>query len=115
MLRVKDVIDKLQLKILTDNKSGCELMDNQVSGVYICDLLSWVMSHARKGDIWVTVQIHPNIVAVATLLELSCIIIPEGIEVDKVTLDKAKENKVLLLQSDKDSFFIAGKLKEMGL
>lgn len=115
MLKVKDVIDKLQLKILTDNKSECALMDNPVSGVYICDLLSWVMSHARKGDIWVTVQIHPNIVAVASLLELSCVIIPEGIEVDNVTLNKARENNILLLQSDKDSFFLAGKLKELGL
>lgn len=115
MLKVKDVIDKLQLRILTDRGPEDQLLRNSAGGVYICDLLSWVMSHAKKGDIWITVQIHPNIVAVASLLELSCIIIPEGIEVDTVTLDKANENNVLLLQSCKDSYYLACELKELGL
>lgn len=115
MITVKNVADKLQLKILTDNGPESRLMINVAKGVYICDLLSWVMSHAKKGDIWITVQIHPNIIAVASLLELSCIIIPEGIEVDKITLDKANENKIVLLQSLKDSFSLAGQLKELGL
>ncbi|MGI6668584.1 MAG: AraC family transcriptional regulator [Acetivibrionales bacterium] len=58
--------------------------DNEIKGMYCCDLLSWVMSHAAKGSAWITVHTHLNIVAVAALLELSCIIIPEGISVEGV-------------------------------
>jgi hypothetical protein len=56
---VREVSDKIGLRLL----AGADGMDNELKGAYICDLLSWVMSHAKKGDAWITVQTHANIIA----------------------------------------------------
>lgn len=71
--------------------------DREVSGVYACDLLSWVMSHAEKGNAWITVHTHVNIVAVALMAELSCIIVPEGIKVEEATVKRAELEGVTIL------------------
>lgn len=102
-MKIKELVDSLQLKVLTNNKG----LDKEISGVYICDLLSWVMSHANKGDIWITVHTHINIVAVALLVEIACIIVPEGIEVEESTINKANEEGIVLLSSDKTAYQIA--------
>ena len=81
-------------------------MDNEISGAYICDLLSWVMSHANKGDVWITVHTHLNIVAVALLVEVACILVPEGIQVEEATIKKANEG-IAILSSNKTAYQIA--------
>ena len=60
----------------------------EVTGCYIGDLLSWVMSKAQPGNIWITVQTNINILAVATLADTACIVIPEDIKVDDMTLKR---------------------------
>ena len=86
-IRLKDLIEKLDFKILSE---GSDLNREVLSGC-CCDLLSWVMANGKKNDIWITVQTHVNIVAVASLLELSGIIISSGLTVDKKTIEKAKD------------------------
>lgn len=110
-MKVKDIAIKLNLKPLTGD---CGL-NRQVQGAYCGDLLSWVMSHGCKDNIWITVQVHPNIIAVAVLAEFSCIIIPEEIEVDKITLEKAKQEGIAVLQSEDNAYEICGKLKSEGV
>jgi hypothetical protein len=110
-MKVKDVAAALELKALTGD---CGL-DREVNGAYCCDLLSWVMSHAEKENIWVTVQVHPNIVAVAVLLELSCIIIPEEIKPEEVTIEKAVSEGIPILISRENGFKICCRLKELGI
>lgn len=110
-MKVKDLIDALNLT----SKTGDTGLDNDASMIYCCDLLSWVMSHGSKGNIWITVQVHPNIVAVASLLEFSCIIVPENIEVDPVTIAKAKEQNIPILQSELNAVELCYKLKELGV
>lgn len=110
-MKVREVAERLGLKALT-GESG---LDREVSGGYSCDLLSWVMSHGAKDNIWITVQVHPNIVAVAVLAEFSCIIIPEEIEVEGITLEKAEHEGVAILQSLDNAFDICGKLKAEGV
>ena len=56
-------------------------LDREIKGVECCDLLSWVMANGKEDEAWITVQIHSNIIAVATLLDFACIIVPENIEV----------------------------------
>lgn len=73
------------------------------------------MSHATKGCAWITVQIHPNIVAVASLLELSCIIIPEDIEVENVTIEKSDQEGIPILKSNMNSYELCAKLKNLGV
>jgi predicted transcriptional regulator len=99
---VKSFADKLKGTILTGDTG----LDRQVSGMYTCDLLSWVISHTRKGDAWVTVHTNLNAVAVALLAELSCIIIPEGIKVEEATIDRAVREGIPIVASDLGAYKI---------
>lgn len=108
---VKDAGEKMGLKLLA-GKTGT---DRELTGVYICDLLSWVMAHGNKGDAWITVQTHSNIIAVAALLELSCIILPEEVEVEEDTLQKAEDEGVAVYQSSISAYGIAKELYKMGI
>jgi len=108
---VRDAGEKAGLKLL----AGEAGTSRELKGVYICDLLSWVMAHASKGDAWITVQTHSNIVAVAALLELGCIIVPEGVEVEEDTLKKAEDEGVAVYQSDLSAYGIAKELYRMGI
>lgn len=94
--------------------AGVDQLDREISGVYICDLLSWVMSHANKGDAWITVMSHANVVAVASLLDLGCIIVPEDIKMDEDAIKKANEEGIPLLSTSMNSYEIAVALNKMG-
>lgn len=89
-------------------------LDRPVCGVYICDLLSWTMAHAQKDNAWVTVQVHSNIVAVALLTEVSCIIVPEGIAVNEDTISKANEEKIPILSTNKTAYQVAIDIYHLG-
>ncbi|NLP36579.1 MAG: AraC family transcriptional regulator [Firmicutes bacterium] len=107
-MTVTELAAKLNLRILTQTGAT-----KKVTGVYSGDLLSWVMSHAKKNDAWVTVHTHVNIVAVAVLAELACIIIPEGIEVEAATLAKAEEEGIALLGADADAAELCWRIYEV--
>lgn len=94
--------------------SGTHL-DRAISNVYSCDLLSWVMAKGKHDTAWITVQTHNNILAVASLLEFACIIIPEGITVDQEIIDKANEQEVTILSSKLEVFEIFKILYEAGI
>lgn len=84
--------------------------DRTVTGGYTGDLLSWVMGRCREGDAWVTIMSSVNIVAVATLADPSCIIISENAELLPDTKEKAKEQGINLLRSNKDSFTLCAEI-----
>lgn len=90
-------------------------MDREISNVYSCDLLSWVMAKGKHDTAWITVQTHNNILAVASLLEFACIIIPEGIQVEQDIIDKANEQEVVMLSSKLEVFEIFKILYEAGI
>lgn len=108
---IKDIIDKYNLKAVTCS----ELADREIKGGYASDLLSDVMANSKAGDIWVTLQKHPNIVAVAKLKELSGIIIVNNRMPDDETLDKAKKENIIILTSDLPAFELIGKLHDAGI
>jgi len=78
----------------------------EITGVYICDLLSMAMSRIKDGDLWITVHTNINIVAVACLTNASCIVIPENIEVEELTINKAEEKGVIIVQSPDTAYEI---------
>lgn len=82
---------------------------------YTSDLLSCVMASAPKQGLWVTLQAHTNIVAVAALLDLAAVIITEDAMPEPSTVQKANEEGVVLFATPKPSFYVVGKLWEMGL
>lgn len=79
----------------------------EINGCYIGDLLSWVMSHAQADNVWITIMTNINIVAVATLTDVACIIVPEGIEVDAATVEKANQQGIAILSSEQTSYQLA--------
>lgn len=86
-----------------------------VSGAYCSDLLSDVMGQARPGEVWVTVQSHLNVVAVAALKELAAVIVCGGRELEQPIVAKAAEEGVALLLAQESAFEVCGKLWELGL
>jgi len=72
-----------------------------------------VMANGKKDGLWITVQAHMNIVAIASLHDMACIVVPESIEVPESTLSKAEEEQVIILSSDQDAFTLAQKLSAL--
>lgn len=83
--------------------------------VQICDLMSWVMRIGKERDAWITVQTHLNVVAVASLLDFSCVIIPSSIEIPQETLDKANRHNVCILSTNLSPFQICKLMLELGI
>jgi serine kinase of HPr protein (carbohydrate metabolism regulator) len=111
MLTVKDLVDKLELKVATQEVS----LERTVSGGYASDLLSCAMNKAKKDYAWITLQSHMNVIAVASLLGLSCIIITENGVPDSDTLLRAEKEKVPLLISAKTTYSVVGELYALGV
>jgi hypothetical protein len=111
-MNLQEIITNLDLVPLTHTADFQSL--NPVSG-YMSDLLSCVMSGAPRKAVWITLQSHSNVIAVATLLELSAVIITENAQPDQATLDKANDEGVNLLSTPLSSFEVAGRLWNMGL
>ncbi len=108
---VSDLIPLIEAKNLTPSLS----LDREVTCGYVCDLLSWVMSHGDSGMAWVTVQTHMNVIAVAVLSEMACVVLPEGIEIEQESLDKAVQEGMVVLQSPLTAFDICGRMAEKGI
>ncbi|PYG88796.1 DRTGG domain-containing protein [Ruminiclostridium sufflavum DSM 19573] len=101
-MKIAELLAGIGGRLLTQSAADTLIIEN----VYICDLLSWVMSHAQKGDAWITVLTNVNVPAVAMLTDVACVIIPEGIEVGELTIKKAKENNITIISSPYSAFEI---------
>lgn len=104
-MKINDLLEKLQYKVCNNVNVDCE-----VKGGYASDLLSDVMGNASEGNVWITMQTHKNVVAVASLKELPVIIFSNGNNPDDDTVEAATEEGVLLLSSPKGTFEICGEL-----
>ncbi len=110
-MTLQEIAEKLDLTL----ESTGTPTEDEVTGGYASDMLSCVMARARKGNIWVTLQAHPNIVAVASLLELAGIIVTEGVRPDEGTVQKAREENIPLFTSPRTTFSIVAQLGELGV
>ena len=87
--------------------------DKAVDGVYIGDLLSWVMGKADQGNVWITIMSNINTVAVATLVDTSCVLLAEGVVPDDAVLSTANEKGVNILSTDLSAYDAAIRIKEI--
>ena len=110
-LSVASVARRLALPVA----AGGNAMEAPVTGAQVSDLLSYVMAEGRQGDVWITIQVHPNIVAVAELVGLAAIIVAAGFEPEDDTVVRAEEEGIPLLTSTESAFVLAGKLYQMGV
>ncbi len=111
MMELKKIVEELNLKVIT----GSSNLDKDISGGYASDLMSDVMANSKKDNIWITLQTHQNIVAVAILKELGGIIIVNGRKLEEETLKKAKKENIPILVTDLPTFEIVGRLYRLGI
>ncbi len=105
-MKVSDLVKKYKLKVF----AGAQGLDNEISGGYVSDLLSDVMGNAAENEVWITLQTHQNVMAIASLKDLAAIILVKGFEPDEDTLERSQDEGIPLLGTDKGTFEMAGKL-----
>jgi hypothetical protein len=110
-MTLQDITRELQLEV----KAGEDKLDTVVRRGYVSDLMSDVIANTKKGDIWITLQVHINIVAVASMKELSGIILINGRQPEPPTLEKAQTEGLPLFVSTLPAFEVAGRLYGLGL
>lgn len=110
-MRVSEVVTALGLQV----RAGEAQLEREVTGGCVSDLLSQVMGTARAGQVWITVQVHPNIVGVAALLDLAAVIVTGELPPEEATLEKAREQGVTVLSTTDSSYAVAGKLYALGV
>ncbi len=107
-MTVKEIAQRAELKILSMPDPARE-----VKGVYIGDLLSWVMGRAGESNAWITIMSNINVVAVASLVDVSCVILSEGVELAEDVLTAAEEKGINILSSKLPSYETACTLSGM--
>ena len=110
-MKVNELIKKCSLKV----KAGKNSLDNEITGGYASDLLSDVLANSKEGNIWITLQIHHNIIAIASMKALSGIILINNREPEKDTIQKANKENIPILQTNLPAFELIGKLYSMGI
>jgi hypothetical protein len=108
-VRIGEIVEKLGLEHV------CGDLNVEVEHGFTCDLLSEVLGRAQPSTLWITVQSHVNIVAVATVVGIKGIILCDGHEYERETIEKARENGIVLLKTNENSFLVSGKVYELGL
>jgi predicted transcriptional regulator len=108
-MKVSDIVEKLRLTVFGGEKG----LTNDVSGGYVSDLLSDVMGNAGEGNLWVTLQTHNNVMAVASLRDLAGVILVKGLTPGEDTLAQSNRESIPLMGSDQESFELAGRLYEL--
>ena len=107
-MTVKEIIEKLDLRCLNEAN-----FDTKVSGAYASDLLSDVMGNARSGQVWITMQTHKNVTAIASLKDIPAVIIVRDGVPDDDMLEHAKDEDICILVSEDPTFQVCGKLYEL--
>lgn len=105
-MKVSDLVDQLGLKVYA-GESG---LNREITGGYVSDLLSDVMGNAEEGQVWITLQTHQNVMAIASLKELAAVIIVKGFVPDDDTIRHGNNEEIPLLGTDLSTFEISGQL-----
>ena len=110
-MKLKEIVEALQLTV----KTGAGLLNQEVRGGYVSDLMSDVMANAGEGTLWVTLQIHQNIVAVAVMKSLAGIVLINGREPEPETVQKAETEAIPIMVTPMPAFELVGKLFALGV
>lgn len=108
-MTVKDLIEKMNLTVFC----GEQNLDREIKGGYVSDLLSDVMGFAQEGNVWVTLQTHKNVIAIASLKELACVVLVKGNQPDEDMLEQAKEEEIPVLGTAEQTFEVAGQIYQL--
>lgn len=110
-MKLTELIQKLNLSV----RSAKGSLEREVTGGYASDLLSDVLANSKEGNIWITLQIHQNIVGVASMKDIAGIILVNSREPEPETLEKAEAEKVPIMVSEMPTFELIGMLYSLGV
>ncbi|MCK4302948.1 MAG: serine kinase [Candidatus Eisenbacteria sp.] len=110
-MKLSEIVQTLDLSV----KTAPDHLDVEVTKGYISDMLSDVMGNAEEGSLWITIQKHQNIVAVAVMKSLAGIVLVKSREPDEDTVQKAEHEEVVILSTPMGAFELAGKLSNLGI
>jgi hypothetical protein len=110
-MKLKEIVKKMDMSIV----SGKDNLELDITHGYASDLLSDVIAHGEEGDVWVTLQIHQNIVAVAVMKSLGCIMMVNGRQPESRTIEKADAEDLPILVSEMPAFELVGRLHDLGI
>ena len=105
-MNISEIIKHLNFTVI----AGKEGIENEITGGYTSDLLSDVMGNIKDGNIWVTLQTHKNVMAIASLRDVSAVVLVKGLKPDTDMLEKANEEGIPVLGTDEETFEITGKI-----
>lgn len=108
-MKVTDIVQKLDLQVF----SGHEGLGHEISGGYTSDLLSNVMGNADAGNVWITIQTHRNVIAIAALKELAAVIMPSDEKPGDDTVSQSNEEGIPILGTGMPAFELTGKLYDL--
>jgi predicted transcriptional regulator len=108
-MKITEIITALNLKVI----SGQHGLSNEITGGYVSDLLSDVIGNAKEGQVWITLQTHQNVIAVASLKDISAVIIVKGFIPEAETIIKSNMENIPVLSTEMDTFNITGRLFEL--
>ena len=110
-MTVTELVEKLNL----DVRSAKWYLEREITGGYASDLLSDVLANSAAGNIWVTLQIHQNIVGIASMKDLAGIILVNGREPEPETIEKAEAENIPVMVSELPAFELVGRLYNLGV
>jgi len=110
-VKLSELVEKLGLQVAAARES----LDREITGGYAGDLLSDVLAHSRQGNVWVTLQIHQNIVAVASMKDIAAIILVNGRRPEQETIEKAETESIPIMVTDLPAFELVGRLYGLGV
>ncbi len=109
LVKLSSVMDTVKAEPLTDKAEA------DLAGCYISDLLSDVLAHASPGMMWLTVQIHRNVISCAMTKDIGAILFTCGRKPDEAVVAEAEAEGIVLLSTKQTTYEAAGKLWEAGL
>lgn len=108
-MNVRDIVKTLNLSVFC----GEDNLDREIKGGYASDLLSDVMGFSKEGQIWVTLQTHKNVIAIASLKEHAAIVLVKNNKPEEDTLAQAIEEGIPILGTSEETFDIVGKIYQL--
>lgn len=108
-MTVQELVNALNLTVL----SGKDGLNREIEGCYVSDLLSDVMGNAEINNVWVTLQTHKNVMAIASLKELACVILVKGQSASEETLEQSNEEGIPFLSTTMQTFETVGKIYDL--
>jgi hypothetical protein len=111
-MTISEAVTALDAELIQGELYGGTLEDTRLTGAYTSDLLSDVMANAKDGGALITIQAHKNTVAVATLVNISLIVVCNSRPIPEDMILAARDEGIAIIRTRESQFTVSGKLYE---